>query len=131
MAPEIIHKLPYDYRIDIWSIGILLYELFHKEPPFKGRNLTEITKSINKTVITFLPSVPTDARDLILKILKNNYNNRLSFSQIFAHSWVKRNASSINEDITNKVNYPPFGNVQRFFDKNSKRLLEEKKVGAI
>ena len=103
MAPEIIHKLPYDYRIDIWSIGILLYELFHKEPPFKGRNLTEITKSIHKTVITFLPSVPTDARDLILKILKNNYNNRLSFSQIFAHSWVKRNASSINEDITNKA----------------------------
>lgn len=36
MAPEIVMDIVYDYRIDIWSVGILLYELIHKNAPFKG-----------------------------------------------------------------------------------------------
>lgn len=38
MAPEIVLEMPYDFRIDIWSVGILLYELLHKCAPFKGKN---------------------------------------------------------------------------------------------
>jgi serine/threonine protein kinase len=35
MAPEIINELPYNNSIDIWSLGILLYELIHGYSPFK------------------------------------------------------------------------------------------------
>ena len=34
MAPEILFKKPYDYRIDIWSLGVLLFELTHGSAPF-------------------------------------------------------------------------------------------------
>lgn len=35
MAPEILRNEEYDEKIDIWSLGILLYEMVHGEPPFQ------------------------------------------------------------------------------------------------
>lgn len=46
MAPEIVMEIMYDYKIDIWSVGILLYELLHKFAPFKGKDYKEIGMSI-------------------------------------------------------------------------------------
>ena len=34
MAPEIVNELPYNSSIDIWSLGVLLYELLHGYSPF-------------------------------------------------------------------------------------------------
>jgi serine/threonine protein kinase len=34
MAPEMLNGKEYDYRIDIWALGILLYELTHGRAPF-------------------------------------------------------------------------------------------------
>jgi len=98
MAPEIVHKKPYDYRVDIWSLGILLYELLHREAPYKGRSLSEITKSLTKSEIVFKSSVGPDARDLILKILKTNPNDRLSIAQILSHRWVQAHLPSESDD---------------------------------
>ena len=42
MAPEIIKKLPYDSKVDIWSVGVIVYILLCGVPPFKGRSKEEI-----------------------------------------------------------------------------------------
>lgn len=33
-SPEIVSKVPYDNKIDVWSIGILTYELLYGTIPF-------------------------------------------------------------------------------------------------
>jgi len=38
MAPEIIKEKPYSLGIDVWSLGILLYELLHGYSPFRVFN---------------------------------------------------------------------------------------------
>ena len=42
MAPEILFNKVYDYKIDLWSLGILLYELLHGIPPYEGRSYKDI-----------------------------------------------------------------------------------------
>jgi serine/threonine protein kinase len=36
MAPEMIQNKPYDYKVDIWALGILLFEMIASQPPFPG-----------------------------------------------------------------------------------------------
>jgi len=98
MAPEIVYKKHYDYRVDIWSLGVLLYELIHREAPYKGRSLPEISKSLSKTQITFSSSINPQAKDLILKILKTNPSERLSIAQILSHPWVQSHLSPEEAD---------------------------------
>lgn len=42
MAPEVLKSKKHDYKVDIWAMGILLYELFHKKSPFTGRSPKDI-----------------------------------------------------------------------------------------
>ena len=53
MAPEILENKPYDEKVDIWSLGILLYELFHNRSPFKAKTQNEIYRNAIKNDISF------------------------------------------------------------------------------
>ncbi len=42
MAPEMVFEKEYNFSIDIWALGILLYELLHGYAPFPAKNLEEM-----------------------------------------------------------------------------------------
>ena len=48
MAPEIIKKVPYDEKVDIWSLGIMAYTLISGKPPFLGKTKSELFNSITQ-----------------------------------------------------------------------------------
>lgn len=48
MAPEMLDGRPYDYRIDIWALGVLLYELNHGKAPFEGTQIEVIKEKLKK-----------------------------------------------------------------------------------
>jgi serine/threonine protein kinase len=48
MAPEIYLMEKYNFPIDVWSIGCLLYELMTNEIPFPAKNIQEITYKITR-----------------------------------------------------------------------------------
>ncbi len=41
MSPEMLSNKPHDYRVDIWAMGILLYEMLHGNAPFASRTTRE------------------------------------------------------------------------------------------
>ena len=45
MAPEMYENEEYTFSVDVWSIGILLYELLHKRSPFEEKNAFKIYKN--------------------------------------------------------------------------------------
>lgn len=42
MAPEIVKKVKYDTKVDIWSLGVMTYVMLSGKPPFTGRSKEEI-----------------------------------------------------------------------------------------
>ena len=45
-APELIEHLPYDFKVDIWAIGVTIYYLVYKELPFEKGSKEEIKYNI-------------------------------------------------------------------------------------
>jgi serine/threonine protein kinase len=37
-APEVILRIPYNTKVDMWSLGCIVAELFTGEPLFPGKN---------------------------------------------------------------------------------------------
>jgi serine/threonine-protein kinase PRP4 len=56
-APEIILGIPYDYAIDVWSIGCTLYELYTGKILFTGRNNNQMLRSIMECRGNFPPKL--------------------------------------------------------------------------
>ena len=84
MAPEIMMNLPYDEKSDLWSVGVMMYQLYYKEIPYDGMTETEI---LNKIIANTPYKQPEDKnfRDLLNKIFVMNPQNRISWNEYFNH----------------------------------------------
>lgn len=89
-SPEIIQNKPYSFKSDIWSLGILLYEMCALKMPFDGSNLASLSIKIIKGNYTPLPtSFTRDIRGLISSLLHVDMNKRPSINEILRNSLIK------------------------------------------
>lgn len=93
MAPEVILRQEYDSSADMWSIGVILYELVTGSVPFPNAGTTDDLKdelkSIGNGFIT-LPmdkGVSTNLRQLIEQLLCTDKNSRLNLDQYLKHEF--------------------------------------------
>jgi serine/threonine protein kinase len=91
LAPEMIKKEGHDTRVDIWYLGVLMFELLAGRPPFSGTNQDELFNNINKIKINWPDDISSLAKNLISKILKRNPKERTSLDEILAHTWFEKN----------------------------------------
>ena len=85
LAPEIINNMGHDEHVDIWCIGVLLFELMVGRPPFSGETEQSVRYNILKMRINWPKNMDSDAADLISKILKYNPEERISLEQMLLH----------------------------------------------
>ena len=85
LAPEIIKEKGHDERVDIWCIGVLLFELITGSVPFQGNDIETLKSNILHLRITWPKEMNPDAKDLISKILKLDPNQRLPLEDMLQH----------------------------------------------
>ena len=90
MSPELLQKKSYDYTVDIWGLGILLYELMHGYSPFRAKKIEDIYSNIKNKRMKCSGRISPEVKDLLTKILKIEPSERLSMEGILDHTWVKR-----------------------------------------
>ena len=76
MAPELINESPYNNAIDVWSIGILLYELLHGYSPFRSKINTSGDKEhleIFKNIVKYNFKIEKDVSEECADLLRSNY----------------------------------------------------------
>ena len=109
LAPEVIRAQPYDKKIDIWAIGILIYECISPlgKTPFNKidflqrteDNKNYIIKNDKDLKIKYDKDFDPFAKNLIEKILKINPDDRISIDNILNHIFF----SNINLEIKNEI----------------------------
>ena len=106
MAPEIIKKQEYDETIDIWSLGVLLYELVHSYSPFFSEDLDvkKIGNNITNNNLKFKDGLSEDYKNLVASLLIKDSTKRIKIEDIFQHPFMTRYINMIYLEVNNNIN---------------------------
>lgn len=89
-SPEILNNNVQNFfTCDIWSFGIIMYELFHNKTPFDNYNLNKMIENIKKGEFYLNEKLPNEIKDLIKKCLIVDQNKRITLNEIFIHPFFK------------------------------------------
>ena len=140
-SPEMVGDIPYDERVDIWSIGILLFELSTGKIPFEGDNEDTVKENISKLKISWPYNIDNDVKDLCNKILKTNPNQRLKLENILEHKFFKKYLNDLEQkplikpqkNLKNKIfifnkDIPQIPEKKNFIEINDKRHFNSQQI---
>jgi len=95
LAPEMLGE-SYDHRVDIWSLGVLMFELLVGKAPFDAPETEQTQQRIRSDEVVFPEdgTVSAEARELLLALLQKNPERRLSLQGVLDHPWTKRHTAA-------------------------------------
>ncbi|KAL0098306.1 serine/threonine-protein kinase aurora-1-like protein [Phycomyces blakesleeanus] len=91
LSPEMIETQIHNEKVDIWSLGVLCYELLVGTPPFEViDSVTYTYMRIKQVDLKFPPYISLEARRFITKILVHDPSKRPSIMELENDPWLKR-----------------------------------------
>ena len=85
LAPEVCHSQPYGMKADVWSLGVVLYELLALKPPFTGSNLAALINNIVTATPSPLPGVYSQpVHELVRDMLQKSADTRPTVNEVLA-----------------------------------------------
>ncbi|PHT80928.1 Phosphoenolpyruvate carboxylase kinase 2 [Capsicum annuum] len=92
VAPEVLLGKEYNEKVDVWSMGVILYIMLSGVPPFYGETPTETFQAVIRGNLRFptklFRSVSSEAKDLLRKMICKDVFKRYSAEQVLRHPWV-------------------------------------------
>ena len=88
LSPEMIRGDTHNERVDHWALGILTYEFLVGNPPFESEAHPQTYRRIVDVDLRFPSYVSSQARDLIIKLLRKEPDDRLPLEEVLKHPWI-------------------------------------------
>lgn len=110
MAPEMFNDRSYNETVDIWSVGIILYEMLCGQNPFyRVKDKHELEQLMMNNVDEIrLPSIilhtsklSDSCLELLYSLLQKDAVNRITFEKLYRHEWIGLDKNDKNTDNFN------------------------------
>ena len=133
MAPEIIKKEKYDEAIDVWSLGVLLYELVHSYSPFYSEDLDikKIGNNITNNNLKFKDGLSKEYKNLVQRLLIKESEKRIKIEDIFQHPFITKYINMIYVQVNDKSKNNSKNNINKTDIKNKKKKILKKNIDKI
>ena len=134
MAPEILEGKIYGNKCDLWSIGVIIYQLAFKEYPYNGQTQVVLLNNIKELKQEhFKKTENEDLNNLIKKLLVINENHRIGWETYFNHSFFKSydfkdDYNKYYEIIGDKIGKGTYGEVYKAKNKITGEIVALKKL---
>ena len=128
LSPEIIRSEGYNFKSDIWSLGVLLYEMAALQPPFNAESLHKLAQRILSGKYAPLPpNFTKDTNGLIASLLQKDPAMRPSIHQILNSPQIKSRIKKFlgGDSFKDEFSHTLLHN-QNVFDEFSKKKENEK-----
>ncbi|CEG42671.1 ulk fused protein kinase [Plasmopara halstedii] len=89
MAPELVQEKPYNYTVDLWSLGVILYELAVGKPPFYTDRIVSLIQMIVRDDVKYPSTMSADFQSLLKGLLNKNPAQRLKWPKILDHPFIR------------------------------------------
>ncbi len=83
MAPQILEKRPYSTKCDIWSIGMIFFELLTGRVPWTGTSESDLLKNIKNKPLLFPKGVSEWSKEILNKMLVIDEAKRITWDELF------------------------------------------------
>lgn len=135
MAPEVFYGEEYSSKCDVWSCGVVLFQMIFGKPPWIAENALELFKIIKQDKVKFPEKIEEKVADLILKMLRIDQDKRLDLEGVLQHealgetsmkrskSLAKKEERKIPENRKSDANIKCMGEAKPISTKPPKYLL--------
>ncbi|XP_029657002.1 serine/threonine-protein kinase OXI1-like [Octopus sinensis] len=105
MAPEFYYKAGHEFPVDLWALGVVMYEMAYGKLPFTCSKTADVSYYVKHCPPKHNHSKSQALSSLILKLLDKDEYTRLTCSQAKIHPFYN---SLCWDNVFNKVIPPPF-----------------------
>ncbi|CAD8144028.1 unnamed protein product [Paramecium octaurelia] len=88
MAPELVQEQPYDHTVDLWSLGVILYELFVGQPPFYTNQIYSLIQLIIKDPVKYPDNMSSQFMSFLKGLLNKTPSQRLGWPELLNHPFI-------------------------------------------
>eukprot|EP00056_Hartaetosiga_gracilis_P021935 m.27335 g.27335 ORF g.27335 m.27335 type:complete len:652 (-) comp9344_c0_seq1:132-2087(-) len=76
IAPEIILGMDYSFSVDMWSLGVLMFEMLNGYPPFEGDDDDELFQNITRVDVRMPSKLPAPGKDILKGLMEKRREKR-------------------------------------------------------
>lgn len=79
MSPQILSHQVYTPKSDLWSVGLIYYEMLHGYTPWPASSEMQLLSAINHKPVVFDPNISERSKDFIRRCLRKKEEDRMSW----------------------------------------------------